>query len=79
MTKFETPIARVMPARLAALSARMLSAIGTSGIGPMDEEKVDRVDPQPLQAVLDRTLQRPVADELRPHLGGDEDLFARHA
>ena len=44
----------------------------------MDKEQVDGVDSEPFQTVLDRSLQRSVADDLRPNLGCDEDLFARH-
>ena len=79
MVKLDTPMWRVRPARFASLSARMLSASGMAGLGQCMSRRSIRVDPEALQALLDRSLQRAVGDELRPHLGGDEDLVARHA
>ena len=35
----------------------MLSLIGNCRVGPVDEQQVDIVQPEPLEALLDRPLQ----------------------
>ena len=45
-------------------------------VGPVDEQKVDVVQPEPLEALFDRPLQGPLRNELRPHLGGHENVVA---
>src|SRR5439155_24630625 len=52
---------------------------GNGGIGPMQKKEVEAVDPEPLQTLLDRPLQRSVGYTLRLDLRGDEDVLARHA
>ena len=77
--KFEIPIWRVKPRRLASQRASICSFSGTAGARPVDEEEIDLLDPKPLQARLRRTLERAVAGVGRPDLRGDEDLLARRA
>jgi hypothetical protein len=45
----------------------------------VDQEEIDRVETQPLQARLRRALEIAGGEILGPHLGGDEHLVARHA
>src|SRR5690606_8123777 len=46
---------------------------------PVDQQQIDLIDPEPLEAGLRRALQGAIADVLPPHLGRQPDLIARNA
>ncbi len=79
VVKFETPIWRVSPS-----SSRPVQRADRVGqrdfrVGPVDQQQVDMVEPQPLQAGLGRAAEIGRREVGPPHLGGDEDFVARHA
>jgi hypothetical protein len=65
--KLETPIERVSP----RLDVPILL-----GLRPVDQEEVDVVEPELLQALLQRGDRRVMAVTRVVELGGDEDLVA---
>ncbi len=52
------PMSLVLPCRRSASSAWSVSAIGTSGLGPMEEDQVDPIETQAIEALIHRRAIR---------------------
>ena len=77
--KLLTPMLRALPAALTSASAFRLSPSGNPGVGPVDQQQIDMIGAQLLQAFVHRALQIAGRDPLVPDLGREENVVTRDA